>query len=519
MENYRSEFVIALTCAVGTDISPVRKAIEEEFKKYSYSCCTVKISKDLLIPLNPNINNANNYERAGRLMDLGNEMRKKSKDNGILAEGAIQRITMYRDKTDVPKQATAYIIDSLKNPEEVKTLREVYATGFYLFAINESEQFRLENLIETKNMGKEDANRLIKRDLDEGPSYGQKTRGVFELADFHLSLNGWKKAFNKLSASKKKQERKREAKRLVIQKQLERIIQLMFGNPFITPTFDEYAMFMAYSAGLRSADLSRQIGAVIATTSGEIVAMGANDCPRYGGGQYWPVYDSDNFIFKDIDDGRDYMRGYDSNRQEHLRIVDEIVNMFNFSDDEQGKNDRQMTRERIYQSRIRFLTEYGRPVHAEMAAILSCARTGISLQNATLYCSTFPCHNCAKHIIGAGIKRVVYIEPYPKSKSVELYQDALVLADALMDDDEQDRVRFEEFVGIGPRRFFDLFSMKLSSGAPVKRKKADGNIVDWDCKTADIRCIMAPSSYLDREQMAIALYSNYSKNYLEEKEK
>lgn len=522
MDAYRSELVIALACAVGTDILPVREAIEEELKKYSYSCCTVKISQDLLIKLDPKISQLDNYKRADRLMDLGNQMREGSKDNSILAKGAIHQITIHRQPSGElgePKQATAYIIDSLKNPEEVKTLREVYGTGFYLFAINESERFRLENLIETKNMGKEDATSLIKRDLDEGTLYGQKTRGVFELADFHLSLNGWEKAQGKFPARKSATEKKQAAKKLVMQKQIERIIQLIFGNPFITPTFDEYAMFMAYSAGLRSADLSRQIGAVIATLGDEIVAMGANDCPKFGGGQYWPIYDEDTFTYRDVENGRDYMRGYDSNRREHRRIVSEFVDMFNFKDDEEGEKDKQEAWSRIYQSRIKFLTEYGRPVHAEMAAILSCARTGISLQNATLYCSTFPCHNCAKHIIGAGIRRVVYIEPYPKSRSVDLYQDALMLADALMDDDNQDRVRFEEFVGIGPRRFFDLFSMKLSSGVPIKRKKEDGDIEDWDCKTADIRCIMAPSSYLEREQMAVAVYNAHSKNYLEEKGK
>ena len=297
---------------------------------------------------------------------------------------------MYRQSTDEPKQATAYIIDSLKHPEEVKALREVYGIGFYLLAINEAERFRLDNLIETKNIGRDDAQSLIKRDLDEGPQYGQKTRGVFELADFHLSLNGWKRTFDKLTSVRAETDKKRSVKKLVIQKQLERIIRLMFGDPFITPTFDEYAMFMAYSAGLRSADLSRQIGAVIATPNSEIVAMGANDCPRFGGGQYWPVYDRDTFAFKDEEDGRDYMRGYDANRREHQKIVDEIVDMFNFEDNEKGREDKQETWNRIYQSRIKFLTEYGRPVHAEMAAILSCARTGISLQNATLYCSTFP---------------------------------------------------------------------------------------------------------------------------------
>jgi deoxycytidylate deaminase len=71
------------------------------------------------------------------------------------------------------------------------------------------------------------------------------------------------------------------------------------------------------------------------------------------------------------------------------------------------------------------ITEFGRPVHAEMEAILSCARIGISPKMGTLYCTTFPCHNCAKHIVAAGIKRVVYVEPYPKSKAEKLHSDSL----------------------------------------------------------------------------------------------
>ena len=44
--------------------------------------------------------------------------------------------------------------------------------------------------------------------------------------------------------------------------------------------------------------------------------------------------------------------------------------------------------------------------HAEMEALLSCARSGVSTRGATLYSTTFPCHNCAKHIIAAGVARV-----------------------------------------------------------------------------------------------------------------
>src|SRR5262249_7345201 len=42
------------------------------------------------------------------------------------------------------------------------------------------------------------------------------------------------------------------------------------------------------------------------------------------------------------------------------------------------------------------------------------------------------------------------------------------------------KVVFESFMGIGPRRFFDLFSIKLSNGYPLKRKqRPDGAKVKW----------------------------------------
>lgn len=67
------------------------------------------------------------------------------------------------------------------------------------------------------------------------------------------------------------------------------------------------------------------------------------------------------------------------------------------------------------------LTEYGRVVHAEMEALMACARNNISSKDSIMYMTTFPCHNCARHIIAAGVKKVVYIEPYPKSKALDFY--------------------------------------------------------------------------------------------------
>ena len=116
------------------------------------------------------------------------------------------------------------------------------------------------------------------------------------------------------------------------------------------------------------------------------------------------------------------------------------------------------------------LLEFGRSVHAEMSALMDASRRGVSVKGATLYCTTFPCHLCARHIIAAGIDRVVYIEPYPKSRAKQLYSDSISV-DAK--DKVHDKVAFEPFTGIAPRQFLQLFEMLKD------RKDETGKIIDW----------------------------------------
>jgi deoxycytidylate deaminase len=62
-----------------------------------------------------------------------------------------------------------------------------------------------------------------------------------------------------------------------LENDIKKLFKILFSYPFITPSFDESMMFHAYTEARRSADLSRQIGAIIATENGEIVASGFND--------------------------------------------------------------------------------------------------------------------------------------------------------------------------------------------------------------------------------------------------
>lgn len=53
-----------------------------------------------------------------------------------------------------------------------------------------------------------------------------------------------------------------------------------------------------------------------------------------------------------------------------------------------------------------------RTIHAEVNAVLQCAKYGIATQGSEVYVTHFPCLNCTKTLIQAGIKRVNYIEDY-----------------------------------------------------------------------------------------------------------
>jgi dCMP deaminase len=62
-------------------------------------------------------------------------------------------------------------------------------------------------------------------------------------------------------------------------------------------------------------------------------------------------------------------------------------------------------------------------IHAEQNAIIQAAKLGISIQDATLYCTHQPCVICAKMIVNSGISRVVYREGYPDEFAREMLKE------------------------------------------------------------------------------------------------
>jgi len=68
-----------------------------------------------------------------------------------------------------------------------------------------------------------------------------------------------------------------------------------------------------------------------------------------------------------------------------------------------------------------------RTIHAEMNALLQCAKFGVPTEGAEIYVTHFPCLQCCKAIIQAGIKTVYYAEDYKNHPyAIELYEQANV---------------------------------------------------------------------------------------------
>ncbi len=64
--------------------------------------------------------------------------------------------------------------------------------------------------------------------------------------------------------------------------------------------------------------------------------------------------------------------------------------------------------------------EICRGAHAEQNAIAQAALLGVSTSNSEIYVTAHPCSMCAKILINAGVRRIIYEGDYPDHLSVEL---------------------------------------------------------------------------------------------------
>ena len=481
------ELVLALCGSVGSGTSTIAKKIGEIFSEYNYEVHIIKIStligryfeliKNELkedeylnekwfpqIDLDKKVEDLDTADRIALLQSAGNAFRKKmSRD--VLSQLVIKEIALKREqeeyqcseesfgndetKSDRKSWRHVTIIDSLKNPSEVELLQRVYRDMFYLFGVLCPEDIRLKRLVDQKKIDQVKATQLMIRDKSEGEKYGQQMLKTILHSEFFVTNS--KENVDSLKPS------------------LKRYVKIMMGDKTITPKLEENAMFHAQSAAVRSGCLSRQVGAAIIDQSGNLISTGCNDVPKAGGGLY-TTEDGDN-------DSRCMYKygGKCKNDESKDSIFDDIEKIVesHIGKGEVVKNINQAIRGHI---RLNSLIEFCRAIHAEMDAIISAARNGaVSLKGAYLFCTTFPCHNCARHIIATGISKVYYIEPYEKSLALKLHQDAISFdVDRL--GEVVNKVEFIPFEGVSPRKYLKLFH--------AEERKQDGIRTHYDPKSA-----------------------------------
>jgi len=144
------------------------------------------------------------------------------------------------------------------------------------------------------------------------------------------------------------------------------------------PSWDEYFMRMAMLAATRSTCLKRQVGAVIVKQK-KVLATGYNGAP------------SGLRHCLDIGCLREEMGIPSGQRHELCRAI-----------------------------------------HAEQNAIIQAATSGVSIEGAILYSTTFPCILCAKMLINAGIKEIYIAEGYPDELSQSMMEEAGVVVNHIV---------------------------------------------------------------------------------------
>jgi len=472
------ELYIGMVARMGTDRPQILTTLKSEASKYGYKTVHLKVTDFVeKLPGYKPVKSDFTEDRIRNLITFCNKLRKRSDDNAFLARLTIASIKKQRSRyqTSTAKESFAaggrlkgiiYIIDQLKKPEEIAAFRNAYGDAFISVSCHSPYEARvdyLKNKITANHGASEGENdwvdtsqELIALDEGEESSHGQDVRSAFPLADYIIDC---------LTADK-------------TSKYISKLFHLFFSNPSISPTYQEYANNLAAQAAYRSTDLSRQVGAAIFDKKRRVISLGCNEVPKSGGGTYWE---------DDYPDGRDQNLGYDENTLRKQELLLDVISRLK-NDGHLSKNLSRKSYEdlksvflaknsSVKDSKVLDITEYGRALHAEMNAITDASRGQESTQGADLFVTTFPCHNCAKHIVGAGIKRVFYLEPYPKSQASALYPDSITV------DPKQPQngtVVFQQFCGVTKRRFHYFSKSKLKDSA--------GKVTPWSETSAS--CIV-----------------------------
>lgn len=477
------ELVIALVGYAGAGTSTAGQRISALLEAQGYEIKRVRFS-DLIARLDgkgvPKIDEGNKegrsrFDRAEQFQDRGDHVRNKL-GHEILAVAAVDEIKKLRGSIEAGTQKIAFILDSLKHPAEVGLLRKVYDQSFRLVAVHCHQYERMSRLygdetstVKYAGVSSVEINRFIERDAkDSRAKYGQSVRDVFHLADFFLDNSPKSHDGAGMNAD------------------INRFLKLLLGNGLVRPTAGEKAIYVAFASALQSACLSRQVGAALISSDGRLVATGKNDPPKFGGGTYDEDSTPDHrcFAWKFSEGEVEFVGCHNDRKKSSLyreiatwmagrlaaplahRVIPpepDFMGIDPFQDRREALSDAlagalaDLSDEIDGMPGVKDAIEYSRSIHAEMAALMAASRGGISTIQSTMYVTVFPCHNCARHLVAAGVKAVFYIEPYVKSLAFELHSDSISPEGPDQPDSAATMMLIAPFTGVGPRMYDDYF--------------------------------------------------------------
>ena len=470
--SFSNEIVFAVVGHVGSGTSEVAEVIKatlerEDQRGGPFEAFIVKASDVIRAAHGSRTSGAlSGITEAIRLQDAGDEIRLSSQDNSQIAKSLVARVREIRANAQgdelvvgdpiVPNGVKrAYVLDSLRHPDEVKLLKAIYQEAFILVGVVCDPKVRRERLVKKY----EDANSrqiddFMARDADGLLANGQKVADTFFMSDFFV--DNTQPRFLGTGGVQKPNPMWR------IAEDLGRLAEMVTHEKIVRPTMAETAMYHAHGSRMRSSCLSRQVGAALVDSSGEIIATGCNEAPVAGGG----VYTGEGEDFRCA-----FHHGYCSSVREQNRIIDELISIFPGLQEDGVEG----ARAKLRKSPIGQLLEFSRAVHAEMDALLAASRKGISTVGTKLFVTTYPCHYCARHIVAAGVDEVQYIEPYPKSLATSLHDDAITSEANLVapsvaklknrigsEDQIPLRVHFRPFTGVAPKLYRRVFIKEQS---------------------------------------------------------
>nr|WP_321455173.1 anti-phage dCTP deaminase [uncultured Cohaesibacter sp.] len=454
-----SELVIGMVGAVGAGVTKTANELKGKLETdYDYHVEIIRVS-DIISSMKTLDSTLDSTSRITQLQKLGTELRNDFGED-ILISKAIEKIAISRDvnkgydhSKTVPQainRRIATIIDSIKHPEESKKLSDVYGDVYWQFTVFAPETVR-ENRLRNIGVDKGKLHGIFTTDTNDKDNHGQKVSDTALLSNFFVRNDG------------------QNTHRL--ESVLDRFLEILFNVSTHTPTQQETGMLTAVTAASKSACLSRQVGAALYSNKNELLSTGCNDAPRYGGGLYKTEdNDCDHRCYK----WQSQECHNDRHKKELYSQIFEKINTF------ENKLDQEKITSALKKTPIKGLIEYSRAVHAEMEAILSVARTGkLGIVGGSLYSTTYPCHNCARHIVASGIENVYYIEPYAKSLAIDLHSDAISVSE-----NDTGKVAFLQYEGVGPRSMLKLFGHGL-------KRKDEGKAIQSQKKTANP--VFAPS--------------------------